>query len=360
MILLASAASVGGPGVLALDTTKIIGDVPGLAEIFIAPTSATGYGASMTTESVYWSLGARPSFQAFWPAGSAVALASDFSRKIVPALVGDQYAPGSQSLRYPVGSNFWAAFVGWWPFAAWTVPPSLEPAYRGRFRAFAWAKLTPSQANPWRVSLDVQQGTYVSDLAFFTGPAMASAAQVATLPVAAATDLGGASPAYSMIDLGEVTLPAVASQSVDTQIRLWFSPTLNVPTPVLDVGGLYLQPLDNAGVLPRGIAQPTITSIRWGTRFYISAVTRDAYVVMPTSVVGSLSPVANAQQHYRGVLPQVGASSLQLDLNLAGYHTGNYAVSDISQPRYPPVRSEPHFAQVSVRYRPRFTFLKGL
>src|SRR6185503_19490240 len=74
MILLASAASIGGPGVLSLNLGgSIFGDAPGLAEVFIAPTSATSFVATQRTDSVMWSLGARPSFQAFWSPASAIA-----------------------------------------------------------------------------------------------------------------------------------------------------------------------------------------------------------------------------------------------------------------------------------------------
>lgn len=45
---------------------------------------------------------------------------------------------------------------------------------------------------------------------------------------------------------------------------------------------------------------------------------KDALLLGPTSSLASISPHSNAQQHYRGVLPKTGASTLQFDLLMAG------------------------------------------
>lgn len=368
MILLASAASIGGPGVMTLNTGgSYIGDAPGLGELFIAPTSATSYGISQKTETIAWSLGARPSFQAFWPAASLIA----FTDTMPATLFGDKYAPASQTLRFiATDTTLYLLQTG---LAAAAIPAALESAYRGRFRFFAWARFGPSQGIPYTVSGDVGGPSYQ-----FTPLGMAylaSAAPVATVPVSVASwgQLGGqgASPAFSLIDLGEIGLPLVASQPNDLQLRIWGVPAQPIPgggiagattliaSSTVDIGGFYLQPLDGAaGLLPRGLYQPTYnstTGVGFQGRFYQSAVTRDAYVTMPTSTLASLSPVRNALTFFRGALPIVGATTLQLDLLLAGKRIQNGTPSN-----QPPLRSEPAFAQVSVRYRPTFQFLHGL
>jgi hypothetical protein len=45
-ILLASVASIGLPGVLAIPNASIFGDVPGLARVVIQPSSPTGFGGA--------------------------------------------------------------------------------------------------------------------------------------------------------------------------------------------------------------------------------------------------------------------------------------------------------------------------
>jgi hypothetical protein len=372
MILLASAASVGGPGVLALDTSKIIGDVPGLAEVFIAPTSATAYGRNtQQTDAAFWSFSARPSFQAFWPAGSAIPTDVQFvfpGTQTCPTLVGDLYAPASQALRFivstpsragrpagPAYGNVGAASM--FAIANWVVPPSLEPAYRGRHRIYAWMRLdTPTVVpnNPLLISADVVSGTYVGF--GFDGP-LASAMPLATLPMSAASlAVAMGTPAYHLLDLGEVSLPPVASQAIEARIRLWAAPIASAyattATAAAFVGGVYLLPLDQAGVAPRGLAASSTDHLTG--RLFLSAVSRETTQDRETSTIASRVPDTNIGAAYRGVLPFVGASTLQLDLNLAGRDTFSLPTS------LPPLRSEPHFAQVSVRYRPRFTFMKGL
>ena len=73
--------------------------------------------------------------------------------------------------------------------------------------------------------------------------------------------------------------------------------------------------------------------------------------------MASRLPLRMAAGHI-GVLPRVGASTIQLDLNIAGHQI--VGLNDQIPSFSPPVRGEPYFAQVSVRYRPRFTFLQGL
>lgn len=342
-ITLASAASVGLPGVLTIPNASITGDVAGLAELVVAPTSATSYAAgTWLTDMLGWSLAGRGSFAALIPA-------SAISSSIAGGLVGEPFVAGSQVVNvFPSPTQ-----AGWTTVAFATIGAGLEPAYRGRFRAFAFVKLTPSQALPWTLSMDAVGGPIV-------GAALGSAQPVATLAPAVSSGVGfGAqpSPAYNLVDLGELTLPPAGSGlAQDLRLRLWANPAtsnVGVATPVVGVGGFYLLPLDGAaGILARGLAQPTISTPSVG-RLALDAFARRSLIGAPTGDLATTLPVADALVHHRGGRPLVGASTLQLDL-LGGHRfTGSGATA-------PLVRSAPGFAAVSVRYRPRFLFLKGV
>jgi hypothetical protein len=199
---------------------------------------------------------------------------------------------------------------------------------------------------------------------------------VATLPLAVGSfNIGvgsyGASPAFSLLDLGEVTIPPAGS-GVNQQaaIRLWLRSGFNssavastlVATHTVDVGGIYLQPIDGAaGIVPRGLTQPSIGLIDAGmlqAGFYANAYTRELSLeYVPSSTVASRVPWNSAAAYYRGPLPRLGASTLQLDLIAAAQlvKTASLIASNM-----PPVRTQPDFAMASVRYRPRFQFLKGI
>lgn len=344
MILLASSASVGMPGLLTVPNASLIGDVPGLVELVVAPTTPTNYpGATWLSDAVVWSLGARASFQAHWPAASVASM-------IPASLAGDAFAAGSQALQvFPSPTQ-----AGWTQIAQVSIPASLEPAYRGRFRAFAWAKLTPSQALPWMLSMDVSEGV-------LGGAALASSQPVATLPPAVASGAPGAwgaqpSNAHLLLDMGEVSLPAVGSGLGHGELlRLWAKPAtsnVGVATPVVAVGGFYMLPLDGgAGFLPRGLAQPT-TAGSVG-RLALDSIAGRAVVAAPTGGLASTIPFADARAYYRGDMPRVGASTLQLDVLGGGRSIASGATTPLA-------RSAPAFAAVSVRYQPRFLFMKSV
>jgi len=66
-----------------------------------------------------------------------------------------------------------------------------------------------------------------------------------------------------LIDTGELTLLRVGYRQ-GQRIRVWAAPAtsnLGAAAPMLSLGGVYLLRLDGpAGVLPRGLAQPTTTT----------------------------------------------------------------------------------------------------
>lgn len=345
-IVLASAASVGLPGALAIPAASVLGDVPGWAEIVLGATGATNYGAgTWVPDYIAWSLAGKASFSAYFPAAS-------IASAINGTLTADIYAAGSQAVAlYPSPTA-----AAWQTIAIATIGSALEPAYRGRFRGFAYAKLGPSQALPWMLSLDAQPAPQA-------GAALASWQPVASVAPAVATGTPGyygapASPGYQLVDLGELTLPPVGSGlAQDVLLRLWANPAtsnIGVGTPILSIGGLYLQPLDGpAGILPRGLGQPSILTPSVG-RLYLDGYTKRALISQPTGDVGSAPvPAAAALTHYRGGMPMVGASTVQLDVLGAARKVASGATAPI-------VRSAAQFASVSVRYRPRFTFLKAV
>lgn len=343
MILLASAASVGLPGQLAVPGGSVIGDVPGWARVVIAPTTGTSYPAgTWMTDMVAWSLAARPSFRGYWPAASVASA-------MTATLAGDAFAPGSQALRFfPNPSLSVYTQLG-----RLEIPAGLEPAYRGRFRLTALAQLAPSAAYPWMLTADVAPA--------LNAGALASAGPVATLPPACGgilEELWSASPGYVIVDLGEVTVPPLASGVPQpVQIRLWArsattATAVNAATPIIGVAGLHLLPVGpHSGILPRGLAQPTSLAPSVG-RLDLSAIPPGhALVAAPTGPLATYQPIADALTHYKGGFPAVTASTVQLDLIAGQRKQATAATARI-------IHTAPAFAAVSVEYRPRFAFLK--
>jgi hypothetical protein len=246
-ILLASSASVGLPGQLAIPAGSIIGDLPGLADLIVRPASpATSFGGGATwwPDLLVWSLGARPSFSAFIGPSSLLPVLDGSA-----TIVQDAFSPASVAWQFdPIAPT---ALGAWTRVAHWQIPTGLEPAYAGRFRALALARLSVA-THYLQVSLDAVPARN------FDG-ALASAQPIATL---AHDTIAGGSGAGQLLDLGEVTLPPLgASGSLELpHLRLWAKAgTTSVgTTPRLLLEGIYLQPLDGAvGFLPRGLAVPS-------------------------------------------------------------------------------------------------------
>jgi hypothetical protein len=352
MILLASAASVGLPGTLAISGAgSIFGDVPGLAQVEITPTVATvypSYGTSTwVSDMIAWSLGARASFTARLHGGSLLGVAAWGTASIV----GDQYATGSQAMEMAVGGRSTFGISG-----GFVIPSALEPAFRGRHHVFALVNIRPSQGFPVFMSADVAAAGEANPPRI----AMGSAAPVATIWAHGDwvnSSLGTPSPAYQIADLGEITIPPVASgRQAQQTIRLWTKPatTTLIPTQYMRVDSIYLLPVD----APAGVAARRIKVASWALdigpsqpklEFNAIAGENRLWDVAASQPFG---PIAN----YNGLPPRVGASTLQLDL-LGGQRRRN-AVSVAGQ-EDPLVRGGNAFAAVGLSYRPRFTFIKG-
>jgi hypothetical protein len=350
-IILASAASVGLPGVLSLDTSKLIGDVAGLAKVRVTPYGGgpTEYpSGTWRPDAAFWSLSGRASFLAHLRGGSLIGGVG----MAAPTIIGDQFAPASQSLEVVPSAG-----AGWAQAAVYQVGPELEPAYRGRYRAFVWARLRPSQP-PWFISLDMANSLY--------DHALASAAPIATILPDVASGTPGAygaqaSPAFRLLDLGEIAIPdiasGVASRGGQQNVRVWVSaPTTGpggVATPYVRLGGIYLLPLD-AGYLPRGLITPTIGDSATNAdvrRLVVDGIGNRVFLANTIDAVVD-DPVLEAAAYYRGPLPLVGASSLTIDV-CGGARKLAASTSE------PLIRSAPHRAAVSVSYRPRFAFVRG-
>jgi len=344
MILLASVASVALPGAMTW-AGSIIGDAPGLAKIAFQPTVASNIAAgSWMPDMVALGIHHRASNIGHYRAPSLALLAG-------ASLLGDAFAPASQAIRYAASQNQ----AAWFQLTSYDIASALEPAHRGRFHAFGWFRAEPSQGLPWYVSLD-------SVAQALPSAALGSWAAIASVPPAVASGTPGAygaqpSPAYILAELGDLTLPAVGSGMGGGQrLRLWAAPAtsnVGVASPVLLCGGLYLLPADSdfAGIMPRGLAMPTTLTPSAG-RLTLDAEAGQALLSDYSLNLATSLPAQNAWTYYRGPLPKV-ASGVRLELLVGTRKTASGATG-------PVVHNAPAFASVSVSYRPRFQFLKGL
>lgn len=340
-IILASVASMALPGVLTLPNASILGDVPGLARVTVQPTTATGYPAgSWYSDMLAWGLGGLASFTAQINGGA-------LTGKITASVAGNKYAVASQALElFPSPTQ-----AGWTQMAEYAVASLIEPAYRGRFRAFLYARLGEPSSLPWKVSMDVVGGLQ-------TNRALASVNPVATIAQDGYASVISASPAYQIIDMGELTAPQTASgQDQSLSFRVWAAPAssnLGIASPYISLGGLYLLPIDGgAGILPRGLAQPSSLTPSVG-RFTIDAYSRQAWVVNVSGDLATpMTPLGNALAFYVGDFPKVISSSIQLDLLYGARKAASGATAPVAH-------TAPAFGSVSVTYRPRFTFARGV
>lgn len=374
-ILLASSASVGWMGQLPVNGASVIGDVPPLAHVRVAPTVASQFDSA---DSGAWkpdmaavSLGGLPSFTPYitpaqflgatWPA-----LAGNFQASLGP----DKYSPASQALVFTAN----ASVFGGWGLAAYTasmIPSALEPAYRGRFRIFGLFRTNPSVNQYIQVLLDSDRLLGVPTLF----PAMASSNYLATV-WGGATNSSGApllpSGPYNLLDMGEMTLPPVGSgQPGGVRLKLWANASGAPVAPsgaaqVLYFGGLYLLPVDGAaGIITRGLVVPSIGGLvasaagtqgaaEWNANFVEGVNVTLGFPAFPAPAL----PVADARAAYRGVSLRLGASTNQL-LLLTGDRLTGQGFPKVDFTSFV-AAANVEYAQVSVSYRPSFQFLYGI
>lgn len=350
-ILLASAASVGWMGQLAVNGASVVGDVPPLAHVMIAPTAPSSYPlGSYYTDMVAWSLGARPSFVPFIPAASWISVAG------IATLTGNAFAPGSQMLVQASQSQF--IQNNWTCLVDHTVPSSLEPAFRGRFRAFAFVAVSPSWGGGVEMIADAAVGDDVTNQ-----PALATSNQIATafsyIANAGPSGILCPSPAFGTLDMGELTLPPGPSGFQQPYvIRLWSNPGGTVATGLsVKFAGMYLLPVDGAaGILTRGLVTPSINAgigIQNGATLDLNSA-RYTEGMVGVTIVPTINSVAQPRQYdrrtfHRGVAARLGASTTSLSI-LSGDRVWGSASG-------PVVQANVEFSAVSVSYRPLFQFL---
>ena len=372
-MLLASSASVGFLGVLPVPGGSVIGDMPPLARIQICPTAASSFQTGISgVDMAAISLGGQPSFNPFIQAaswfGQKIAFSGTSGGNSSGLLGADAFAPGSQGI-------FWFATAavannqpGPFTLAAFThIASALEPAYRGRFRAYAFIKFMPAAAATvtFTAMLDAERGYQASP--FF---ALASGNQLATVGGATNPVNTFLTPsAYQTLDMGEITLPAGGASGIQEQmrLRLWLSATTATAyAATVAFAGVYLLPLDGpGGVMVRGGMVPSIGGLpvggvgagtqagfEWNTRF------QDEIFLVNTQP-GLAAPgaqpqmVADGRAFYRGVSPRVGASTNQLIILTSDRISGVNTIPLAYQ-------GNVEYSKVSVSYRPTFQFLYGI
>jgi hypothetical protein len=360
-ILLASAASIGFFGSLAINApASLIGDVSPLAHILVNPTAASSYpsdpvGSGWAPDMVAISLGGRASFLPFVGASS---FPSYTPVNGVASLTADKYAAASVAriiTQLGAANQNWTLIADTGTF----ISSAIEPAYRGRFRVFAFAKIAPSTL-PWSMIVDADRFVATNLVAGAYAPfAMASANQLATVYNYISAPGITAAPAYSILDMGEVTLPPQASGfQTGVRLRAWTqNPPSYAGTTQLSLAGLYLLPVDGAaGILTRGLYTPSIFGgvggiAEWNRSFVDS-------VNILGRIPGTATPQAvdDGRDQYRGVSPRLGATTQQLLVLTGDRQVGNYGGGGT----YPVVNGNWEYSQVSVSYRPNFQFLYGI
>lgn len=341
-ITLASTASVGLPGRFEIPNASLLGDIPGYGLLVVQPSNppeTTDITSTWDTDTLIWSVGARPSHMGFLTGASWTSAIPSGRHEGANAEIGVP-AAGATYLRIytsPTG-------VGWTQMAYYDIATTLEPAHRGRYRAYAYIGNDPRLSRTdLQFSLDAVNKQNAS-------AAMASAQAIASL--------GGqvTATAYQpqLLDLGDITLPAVASGAAQiTRLRLW----LNRPTyadgsnSFLWFSGIHLLPIDGPNGVQTKLQYPLVNLSRTA-RFVIDGRERAVYAAdIQNEQIATSRPLADALPQYRGGFPMVGASTVAVDLLAAQRLILTGATYT--------TRVAPLFAQAQLSYQPRFLFLKG-
>ena len=315
-VRLASAASVGLPGFLTVPGASVMGDAPGLVRFTVQPTcpaNATGPPGTWVTDALAWSLGGLASFTSLLHGASWTG-----------AVPSAAYAARAESVAGTVLSlSLSPTHVGWTQIGYYTLTAALEPAYRGRHRAYLHARQGLDVTGLWnsmQLSLDAV-------MAVTPSAPMGSAAVIATLAPQAPSSF-----APAVLDLGEITLPPVASGLTQAvRLRLWAAKATYAATTAhaVEIDDLSLLPVGLAGVMPRGVAWPDFT-IPTAGRLALDSDQRTVMVGVPTGDLATTLPARDGLKFYRGDLPRVGGSTLRLDL-IAGARRAESATAYLAE-----------------------------
>jgi hypothetical protein len=326
-ITLASVASVGLPGFLTIPAGSILGDAPARVELVFAATDSGGGTPTFLPDAIMWANAGR---------------GGSFSAILSAAWTGGLGASGAAAAfasQYKQAS-FAAAASAWTTPFVYTIASALEPVYRGRFRAFAL--MQPASAGIASVQMILDSAPAVGS----GREALASAGQIATV-------IGSPIIGFQALDLGEITLPPVASGVQQAQLlRLWANVPSQASAMSHNFGGLYLLPADGEpGYVARGLAQPSI-----GANPTVSQVVTPRIGGDPEGFVGYIgsAPAAGLRRYAFGPIPRLGATVTRIDVVAFSRQAAATAQG--------PVRpsGQIYAAPASVRFQPRFQFLKGL
>lgn len=349
-IVIATAAALMSHQTLAIAGASIIGDAPVPLSVLFTPTDNGSYYVSQSSSLWYpdflaWSVAGKPSFLPFLAGGSF----NNIDQAGTPNI--GTWSPGRPDMK-----SWTATTADFKALGGYLIPSGLEPAYRGRFRAFVLANVNASVGNARYLTVDAVRETNAG---------MASSQPIASVAPGVASTGGvigayGAMPSNAMqiLDAGELTLPPNGSGiQQNYTIRIWDGAASGVTVSQrLDIAGVYLLPIDqrSGGVLPRGLVWPSMMVRPNGTlhrvwpQFDAVANTMPAWdSFAPTGAYGDVRAL------FRGQLAYGGATTTMLTMLIGGRQGATGATA-------PVVFSSPFSAGVVVGYRPTFQFLRGL
>lgn len=359
MITLASVGPTGPFVNLSWTAGSIIGDAPALAELNLVASVGSAYLANLSLAGMFWSVSRNPVSPTPFFNGSMMTVQAWMANgaSFVSTVASDGFNPGGFTLQLGVPSFYWGT---WTPLARIQMPSA--STLPGRFRLLAYANLNPSQAFAWQMTADDAIGG-VTQYA-----PLSSAYPVATLlPLSGSwADIpnGSYSGLYQILDLGEHAYPVLAS-GVGTALpvsvfRIWaYSPTTNLglaTTPVLNLAGIYLLPAEgDYGILTDGMQQPTYSGAAISVNnssLRVDSVHRSVLLGGAGTAYELIAPVFEGRTFHYGAFPEVG-SHVTLEFGITARRNAAGATSAFFHHGVPALGA-------SIRYQPRFTFLKAI
>lgn len=392
MIVLATAAAATAPFTMALNPASIIGDVPGPAEIMFRASQISTYvienasygSVSWSRDAFWWSLaGASGATALLSPSVFVAGTTQNFSASF-GVLAGTHAADPAAPLGVALHVTHSPSTMQWMQIAVHQMNSTYMTPYTGRFRLFAYLRQAgPSYGMPYQITADEAGGGIPFNGALTR---MASAYPVATLlPGMVATTNSGLpsiwpeSPSgmYQILDLGEHAWPPVPSGLgvADWFLRLWALPATtnqNVASPGLRLGGLYALPLEtSAGICGRGLIVPTYYNVMAsdsGGAFQSHTIPLQTVLdgvngryagVLGVTAGGAILPtyasvVVDLRQFHTAAAPRL-ATSVKLDIGVGGRMFGQARATEQSL-----VHSNAFQVSAALRYRPTFSFLRGI
>ena len=326
-MILASTASIGLPGALAINGASILGDVPARARIAIQPTITntifTGSLATYIPDFIAWTMGDRAS--AFFGASSFVRWFG-YGGTIIGAAKG---VGSTVHNVYPLVRDTWQR-IGYVRIN--------DSALHGPMNAIAFLGAVGATTVKAEMKIALDAVTWRGQ-----NYSLASA----RLPVSLYSP-GHPSHVYSgdsldLVDLGRLCLPPAASGVAQVNlVRLWVKPGPSyTATSALSFGGLALMRQD----APMGLLSDGVIPYP-SDRLVLDSLGGDRIYLMDDDEVRGIP------RHYRGGLPELAPSQIFLSLIGAARQVQAPSTSHLAYP------GTMH-AAVSITYRPRFRFLKS-